>query len=1245
MRWRRGSWTVLLAMALLTGGVRGSEPTLVARWNFDSEETPELVAHGGIVRDEPGPAAPEFPDFATDNKAIRFDGQGGRLTLEDPGPESPFDFTNGDAITIEAWVRVNRLRDGQPMYIIGKGRTGSPHFPRDNQNWALRIVGSQGAARLSFLFATTPTSGNAHWHRWTSAASFEPAVGWHYVAVSYQFGEPESIRGWIDGEPTDGTWDMGGATREPPVVDEDAIWIGSSQGGSAGNSFAGALDSLAIYRHRATDEQMASRFRRVGGPRVILPRPETMPELGELPDGKVLVTIAENYPSHERWLNEGEEEPTETSRWLGEEFLLPRIPLRYDDWGIRASWQAPLLVRLAADVELPDGRQKFLVRARGLSRLWVDGAIVARTEPMTGQPPNGEEPITPIAEPPLPGVRVKGYRQQEVFGELDVAAKNGTRRCRVVWELLVGGPGYRTEIGEICVAIQTEDGQSYDVLRPADAQGSLASLPLTDDAVEPKLALIEASLAANDDRTRRQAAQSQDAYWSARHEAARQWAREHPAPPVPQPASGESLHPIDAFIQAKLSAALHASTESARDAEHFHERVMPILREHCFRCHGEKDRGGLRLNTHVAALRGGDSGLPAIVPGDPGASELIARIRSDDESVRMPPTGSLSDEQIETLERWIQSGAAWPPPRVHPDKVALAPLLDDDAFLRRLYFDTIGLPPDADAVRAFRADTDPRKRERWIARLVDDERLVDHWMSWWQDLLAENPTIINASLNSTGPFRWFLLEALRDRKPLDRLVTELIMMRGSPHEGGSAGFGLAAENDAPMAAKAHILASAFLGIELQCARCHDSPYHSTTQRDLYSLAAMLERKAVTVPGSSNVPAEFFDQTDREPLIQVTLKPGEPIEPVWPFADIVEFADTSELDALLRQPDDPRERLAALITAPQNTRFARVVVNRVWKRLLGAGIVEPVHDWEGRSASHPELLDWLAHQLITHGYDLRHIIQLILTSETYQREPVGRNLAAAPESRFFNAPDRRRLSAEQIVDALYAATGQPIDVEELTFVHDGRRPVSNRLTLGKPMRAWMFASLANERDRPSLALPRARIVADVLEAFGWTGSRQTPIVDREMDPNVLQPGILANGTLTQNLLRAAHGSLLAQLAVDASSPEALIDELFLRFLGRWPTADERAAFSGALADGFAERIVPTAEREEPTTLPPLPLVTWFNHLQAEANSIQLEVERRVRLGPPVDPRLRPVWREAYEDVLWSLVVHHEFVWLP
>ena len=94
------------------------------------------------------------------------------------------------------------------------------------------------------------------------------------------------------------------------------------------------------------------------------------------------------------------------------------------------------------------------------------------------------------------------------------------------------------------------------------------------------------------------------------------------------------------------------------------------------------------------------------------------------------------------------------------------------------------------------------------------------------------------------------------------MVTELIMMRGDQHRGGSAGFAMAAENDAPMAAKGHILASAFLGVEMQCARCHDAPYHQSTQRDLFSLAAMLSRKPLKAPQSSSVPADFFAKLDR-----------------------------------------------------------------------------------------------------------------------------------------------------------------------------------------------------------------------------------------------------------------------------------------------------------------------------------------------------------------------------------------------
>lgn len=1234
-------------LTTVVSAIAADGPLVAGQWGFGPEEATVLTPHGGVQRDQAGPRPPEFPDFAENNTAVRLDGKGAYLSIPDPGTDSLFDFTNGDAITLEAWVKLEAIRDGQPMYVIGKGRTNSPRFARDNQNWSLRVVGDGGLARLSFLFASQPRRDGSHWHRWTSQAGFEAATGWHHIAVAYRFGEPESIRGWIDGLPTAGTWDLNGPTTHPPVVDDDEIWIGSSMGGSPGNSFNGWLDAVAVHRAWLDEKVMASRFRRVGGPRVVVPQPEVMPVLTEVPSGRVLVTFSEGLPAYERWLNEGEDWPEVTARWIGDEFLLPRIPLQYDDWGIRESWQAPLLVRMAADVDLPPGKHQFLLRARGLSRLWIDGQLVARTEAITKRPPDGEEPITPVAVPPLPGLRPHGYHQQEVFGEtVIVAASAGSpRSSRVVLEMVVGGKNQRTETGEICVARLSEDGSSYVVLSPRQAEG----LPLTDAVIKPALERIESSLAAYDDQRRREAAASRDSFWAQRHALAREWAEQNsvPGPLSRAGAIAGITHPIDAFIQEKIERLLRAASRSdPAESAQFHENVLPILREHCFRCHGEKENGGLKLDSRVAALKGGDSEIPAIVPGDPVASELLVRVGSDEEFLKMPPTGDgLTPQQIETLTQWVRSGASWPSPPLTETQAAFSPLIDDEAFLRRIFLDTIGLPPSADEARQFLADSSSDKRNQLIDQLLQDGRFADHWMSFWLDLLAENPTLINASLNSTGPFRWFLYDSLRDDKPLDRMVTELLLLRGAPHEGGSAGFGLAAENDAPFAEKGHIIASGFLGIELQCARCHDSPYHSTTQQDLFSLAAMLQGKETTVPATSRVPAAFFEKKARESLIRVTLRPDQPVGSTWPFADVTGIDDGPEMDHLMLQPANSRERLATLVTAPRNQRFARVMVNRVWRQLVGAGIVEPVHDWEGRDPSHPDLLDWLAQELITHDYSLKHVIRLIVTSQTYQREASGQNLTASPETRLFNAPERRRLTAEQIVDSLHTATGAEMDVEELTFVHDGRRPMSSRLTLGVPRRAWMFATLNNERDRPSLSLPRARIVADVLEAFGWTGSRQKPITRRETDPNVLQPGILANGTLTMTLTRAAAGSDLAQLAIAAESPEWLVETLFLRILGRFPNPVERTAFTQTLANGYETRLL-TADAQKSTPEPSsLPLVTWFNHVRPEANEIQLEIERRVRHGPPPDTRLASDWRSVYEDVVWSLVNHREFVWMP
>jgi len=371
----------------------------VARWDFGTEEATPLGAKGNVQRDQAGPRPPEFPDMAANNTAVRVDA-GAYLFVPDTGSNSNFDFTNGDAITIEAWVNPSVLREGQVSYVVGKGRTGSPKFARDNQNWSLRVVGAKNEAKLSFLFATKLSSTEAHWHRWDSRLGFPVGTGWHHIAIAYRFGNPQSIRGWVNGEPTQGTWSYGGETIEPPVVDNDEIRIG--------NGFAGMLDAIAIHRALLDNKVVASRFHRVGKPRVVKPQPEVMPELADVPEGRVLVQLSAGLPAHNRWPNEGEQWPNESARWIGDTFLIQRIPLEYDTWGIRTAWNAPVLLRMAGDVQLPIGTHRFMMRGRALGRLWINGQVVARTKAITGRPPDGEEPVTPITEPPLPGMRGHG---------------------------------------------------------------------------------------------------------------------------------------------------------------------------------------------------------------------------------------------------------------------------------------------------------------------------------------------------------------------------------------------------------------------------------------------------------------------------------------------------------------------------------------------------------------------------------------------------------------------------------------------------------------------------------------------------------------------------------------------------------------------------------------------------------------------------------------------------------------------
>jgi hypothetical protein len=430
-----------------------------------------------------------------------------------------------------------------------------------------------------------------------------------------------------------------------------------------------------------------------------------------------------------------------------------------------------------------------------------------------------------------------------------------------------------------------------------------------------------------------------------------------------------------------------------------------------------------------------------------------------------------------------------------------------------------------------------------------------------------------------------------------------------------------------------VLSATFLATEMKCARCHDAPFHASRQVDLFHLAAMLARGPVKVPGTSTVALGKLAAGGRTPLIRATLRPGDAVSPEWSLESLVAKASVAV-------SGDSRAQLAALLTAPQNERFAEVLVNRVWHHYFGLGLVEPLNDWENARASHPELLRWLARELASHDYDLKHVARLILNSAAYQR----RSSSDRAANRLYAAPSRRRMSAEQIVDSAFAAFGVPMDVEPMCIDLDGVRTPNNGLNLGRPRRAWQFAYLSNERDRPSLNLPRAQAVAELLGAFGWPGVRQEAISDRKPAPTVLQPALLSNGTAARWLARLSEDSQITELCLDVTSSEELVRELFLRVLTREPSPDELDDFRTMLEPGFDSRI--RSRAKPPVARAPYrPYIAWSNHQDPDSNLLRQRDEAAARAGPPHTKRLDDDWRERAEDVLWSLLNAPELVYLP
>ena len=1248
----------LIALASCLGTLAAAEaPT----WSFDGTTQLALTNVGGVTFAQPGPRRPDYPSFDQKNVAARFNGKGAHLVLPDTGPASGFDFKNGDAITLEAWVKLDGLRKGANVYLIGKGRTKASS---SNQNWALRLREMYGSACPSFLFATTPTAndqGDDRWHRWTTKSGIADDGRWHHVAVSYTFGDPTSVHGFVDGQEIPGAWDMGGATKEAPVTDDDAVWLGSSMGGSVNNSFAGWLDEVALHRRAVPAQELTARFKTtlpalevaVAAPRdtsanagndsannagfkatqgpAATVKASSFTDWTKVPTGQVLVQLSGDWKAEKNvWPSAAL--PT-TESYEAPAFGFFRTPFPYVSTGVRGDRGSPYFFRAAAKVNLPAGKHRLLLRGRGAAALFINDKLVLNTP----FPPGGsdDKPIK-VQDKFLdlgPTFRFAPPGNREAWCEF--TSTGGEQR--IVLETVVGyvinaKSRRRAELGETVAAISLEGTNTWQLLGPGATNAAY------DDAGWSAFAQQEeARLAQLDAHQRAQARTSEADYWTQRRTAAQAWLAKTAETPVPPLPTGYTAgNAIDAFIAEKL-VAYQQTVKADTSGLDFYRQVWPIFESQCLECHqGAKSKGALHLDTLAGALKGGKSDGPAVTPKDAAKSALWTRVCSTDSDERMPPKGpGLSANEKTILERWIQAGATWPEFRPQPTK--LTPLSSDLAFLRRVSFDVVGVPPTAAEIATFEADHSADKRAKVIDRLLADPRAADASMGTWQDVLAENPNILNPTLNNSGPFRWWLHESLLDHKPLDLFVTELVRLKGSERFGGPAGFGLASQNDVPMAAKATVLTSAFLGVDAKCARCHDSPATSTKQEQVFALAALLETKGVKVPATSSVAMDKLREGGRKPLIEVTLAPGATVQPHWPFP---EFATESVADELALDPHDPRDRLATLLTAPQNERFAQVMVNRLWAGLMGRGLVDQAGDFERSRTTHPALLRWLARELVRSGYDADHVRRLILNSHAYQRsdEPTAK---MPPELYAARAP--RRLSAEQVVDGLFAATGKPLHTEEVSLDIDGIRESDNSISLGQPRRAWMLASTSNERDRPALALPRIQAVCDVLAAFGWRASRPDPLTDRDTAPNSLQPAILANGVMGTWLTGLSEDHGTTRLCLEAKSPEALVEALFLRILTRRPTAKELQLYTERLRPDFENRLAHSTVALPAGPRRPAYYVSWSNHLDKDATLVRQQQAEAARRGDPATTRLQPAWRQRAEDALWALVNSPEFLY--
>ena len=345
-----------------------------------------------------------------------------------------------------------------------------------------------------------------------------------------------------------------------------------------------------------------------------------------------------------------------------------------------------------------------------------------------------------------------------------------------------------------------------------------------------------------------------------------------------------------------------------------------------------------------------------------------------------------------------------------------APLATDEVFLRRVYLDTIGVLPSADEAQTFLDSKEPAKRAKLIDKLLERDEYAAFWALKWADVLRGSPTTI--SERGVHSFHRYLVRTMAEDRPMDQFARELLTALGNTLNKPAANFYRVSRTPEDTA---EAFAQLFLGVRVQCAKCHNHPFEGITQTDYYGLSAYFAQVQFKGAKFGLDDEIVYLQPGREVNHPTTRKKQDPIAFGTPAG-------------VLAPDEDRRVKLADWLIRADNRYFAPSIVNRVWFHLLGRGIVEPVDDFRDTNPpSNPELLDALARDFAKNGYRLKPLIRSILNSQTYQlasvESPLANASGSSKSSAFGADPDRyftkaaiRMLSAEQILDAISTATG-------------------------------------------------------------------------------------------------------------------------------------------------------------------------------------------------------------------------------